>query len=89
MYTKQYALKTFVRLECSNRVAFSCKAAITANFEMKTVISSTPHTRDTHYIAISATMSRNTIRERAGSSRGILTQLLTVKTSHPPIKVRA
>ena len=78
MYTKNYA-----------RVAFSCKAAITTDLEMKNVISSTPHTHDPHDTAVSATKLRTTERERAGSSRGTLTQLLTDITSDAPIEVRA
>ena len=81
--------KTAVIWECSNCVAFSCKAAITTDLEMKTVTSSTPHTHDPHDNAVSATKLRTTMRERVGSSRGTLTQLLTDITSDAPIEVRA
>ncbi|KAI0215593.1 hypothetical protein LSAT2_032355 [Lamellibrachia satsuma] len=88
-YHTQYARKTAVRWECSNCVAFSYKAAITTDLEMKTVTSSTPHTHDPHDTAVSATKLRTTMREHAGRSRGTLTQLLTDITSDAPIEVRA
>ncbi len=46
MYTKKYARKTAIRWECSKRIVFSCKAAITTGIDMKNVTSSTPHTHD-------------------------------------------
>jgi len=84
MYAKKYARKRAVRWECSNRVAFSCKADITTDLEMKTVTCSTPHIHDAHDNTVSASKLCTTMLERAGSTHKTLTQLLTGITSNAP-----
>ena len=85
MYTKKYARKTAVRWECSNRVAFSCKADYTTDLEMKTVPSSTRYIHNPHDTAFSATKLRTTTPERTGSFLETLT--FTGITSNPHIEV--
>ena len=70
-------------------VAFSSKADITTDIEVKTVTSSTTRIHDPRDTAVSATKLQTTILEHARSSRETFTQLLADVISNAPIEVCA
>jgi len=56
---------------------------------MLTITGSTPHNHDPQDQSVAVTKLRSAIKERAGTSRGTLTQLLVDSTIDTPVAVRA
>ncbi|XP_041369007.1 uncharacterized protein LOC121383200 [Gigantopelta aegis] len=88
LYTKRYARKN-IRWECSSRAAFTCKGGVTSDLEIKTIVSFTQHSHDPQDQSVAVAKLRSAMKERAGTSRGTLTQLLVDSISDTPVDVRA
>ena len=89
MYTKKYQSKSTMRWECSNRVSFSCKGAVTTDIEIRTVKCTVPHSHDSNPDSVAACRLKSTMKNISGTSRGTPTQILVDTTATATTEIRA